>query len=234
MSTLMDILRFGSPESIVLYFGIAFIVFVYKAFFSEREVVRRKLRKAVRKYIGDVKSGEVVKIVGEVVYAGRTVKAGLSERECSFYHIEVEYYRPSGKTGSWIRMIDEKKRGDIVLRDETGYALIQDDRAQSVLHRDIEYTSGSFDHPLPEMEAFLKKHKKDDKTWLGFNRSMRYYEGVLEAGELCAASGKGVWMPTRKLNLNLPVDKVLVIRRAPQVETRISDHPEALEKPWFL
>jgi hypothetical protein len=225
--------RDTSPVSLALTGIIVVIGIIYHAFYSDKAQVRRRSQKTKRKKIREVKSGEVVKVVGEVVFAGRTVKTSLSGRECSYYRIEVKSYETSNYSVDrhWHTIIDESGRGDIVLTDGTGYVVVQSTKAQVVVFHDITYTSGTFDDALPEMEALLEKYKNKSTSWLGTNKQMRFYEGVLEEGELCAVIGKAVWMPASKLKLNLPVQEVLVIRSAPQVEVSISDDPVVLEEP---
>lgn len=226
----MNILLKGNlpPEAIAIVFiGIA-VVLLFRFVFSSKAKIRRKLRSMPRTNIADVKEGELVKVAGKIIFAGRTVQAGLSNRTCAYYHIEVEEYRSTGKSGRWLKIIDDRKRGDVVLFDGTGYAVLQGKEVQTLFYPDVKYRSGSFQEPLPEMEAYLEQHKKKGTNWLGFNKGMRYREGILEENELCAMAGVAIWLPAGKVRVDVPAERVLVIRGTPDVNCYISDHPDTI------
>jgi hypothetical protein len=221
------ILLYGRATPGRLLFGLVImcVVAVYQTYFSTKARIAKAIKKATVTRIAEVKSGQVVKVKGAITIAGRTVAAGLSGRECVYYEIVVE---EKGRH-SWMTLIEERKRGDVVLYDGSGYAMIRDHKAQTLFVPDVLYTSGTFDDALPEMEAFLNKHRMKSQDWLGLNKQLRYTEGILEEGELCVAVGKAVWMKTSAVGVKINADKILVINAAPDVKCYISDDPEVMD-----
>ncbi|HTF03895.1 MAG TPA: hypothetical protein VK826_07715 [Bacteroidia bacterium] len=212
-----------SPESFIVGAILLFVGLLYQSLFSNAARVKRALKNVQPKKIGDFKSGEVGKIKGQIVFAGRTIIAPLSGRECVYYHIEVEERNSGGKNSRWLPVIDEKKKADVVLFDGENYAVVVDRKAQTYIFPDASFTSGSFDDALPEMEKYLETHKKKSTGILGFNKTMRYTEGILEEDEWCAVAGQGRWVTPGKVRLKLPVERVLLISSAPNVEVFLTD-----------
>ena len=88
--------------------------------------IKRALRSIKPTPIRDVKDGKAVKIVGELVYAGRSIPSGLSLRACAYYSVQVQQFRNRGSRGGrWKEILREEKGVDFYLRDETGMALVR-------------------------------------------------------------------------------------------------------------
>lgn len=212
----------------LVIFAIVVIIFV-SSYFSRKAVVKRALRKAQEKRIGEFANGDSGKVVGEVVFAGETLAAPLSGRRCVYYHVIVEEYRSSGKSGHWHEIINEEQKGDIVLSDGTHYALVEFTVAKSYIVPDANYRSGFLNDATPELEAFLSQRGYSSTGLLGMNRSLRYKEGVLEHKETFAVAGKGQWSETKKHNLNIPAQRILVITPGEDGKLYLSDDPDTTE-----
>lgn len=74
----------------------------------------------------------------------------------------------------------------------------------------------------PQLESFLAKHGWKSTGLFGFNKSLRYAEGVFEEGKSVTVFGRGVWendgSGTRRLVISKPRDGQL----------RVSDNPSTL------
>jgi hypothetical protein len=194
-------------------------------YFSRKAVVQRALQKPGIKHIASFADGDSGKVVGEVVYAGKTIRAPLSKRKCSYYHVLVEEYRRSKSGGFWYTLVEEEDMGDVVIDDGTGYAIIDTGKTMCYLIPDANYTSETFEDATPVLEKFLERHKTKSTALFGFNRTLRYKEGILEEGEMFAVAGEGQWNETQDHKLNLPTKKVLVITAQDEEKVYLSDDP---------
>ena len=80
---------------------------------------------------------------------------------------------------------------DFVLDDGTGPAIVEVEDAQISVVMDARFRSGAFNDATPQLESFLAKHGWKSTGLFGFNKSLRYAEGVLEEGESVTVFGRG-------------------------------------------
>lgn len=95
----------------------------------------------------------------------------------------------SADTGSIVR---ERGGGDFFVCEGEHRALVKTDLAQPILDEDASFSSGFLNDATPELEAFLADRGHSSQGWV-FNKTMRYREGVVEAGETVAVVGVGRW-----------------------------------------
>ncbi len=76
----------------------------------------------------------------------------------------------------------------------------------------------------------LQSYGKDSTNLLGLNKSIRYREGALEAGELVAVLGRGRWQPDPDPNQKGGYrDRAMrLLIEAGEDELLISDQPSTL------
>ncbi len=176
---------------IVLFLG----YLVYRFFFTRAAIIKRRLRKAPRFSVWDFPEGEVGKIVGRLAYLGEPLKAPFTGRRCAQYRVVVEEQRSraGAQTGShWVSIIEDEHGRDFIVNDETGAALVRMRGAQVAVTKDTCFRSGTFrDKITPDLERFLARHGQESKSFFGFEKSLRYREGVLEEGEMVAVCGVG-------------------------------------------
>lgn len=226
MHSLLVLLR-ADPLFIFIVIGIVLAISAVGFYFSRKMVVLRNLRRAQGKQIRDFKDGDKGKISGHVVFAGETIYAPLTGRKCSYYYVLVEEYRSNGKSGSWHKIIEEERQGDVVLRDASGYAIIDTGKTMCYLVPDAKFESGSFNDPTPVLENYLRANNINPETWMGFNKKFRYREGILEKDEICTVSGEGQWNETKDHAINIPSPKVLVMTiNTEEEKVYLTDDPE--------
>ena len=171
-------------------------VAIRRAFTPERRI-KRLLRRFKPTPIRDAEDGRVVKIVGELVYAGRSIPTPLSLRQCAYYSIVVEEYRSRGRSGRWHPLIREEKGIDFYLRDATGMALVHiasDGKHFPALVHDRKARTSPILRNDPNLERFLAERGQTIEGTF-FRKNLRAYEGILEAGERVAVGGLARWMP---------------------------------------
>ncbi len=174
----------------------AVILFVLGAviagyYFSRDNRIKRAMRAAPLVAARDFQGDQLARLQGTLRYATEPLTAPLSGRSCALYVVQVEEYRSNGKSGSWHEIIREEEGREFFLDDDSGSAFVRPDGADTVLVKDAHFRSGTLNDATPGLEAFLNRNGTKSTGWL-FNRSLRYKEGVLEAGELVAVCGRGV------------------------------------------
>jgi hypothetical protein len=168
---------------------------VWQHFFNADARIKRALRGVARTAMRDVRDGAVGKVVGTLAYVGEPLVAPLTRRTCAYYLVLVEAWRSTGRSGYWAQIVREERRQDFALRDADGTrALVHIADARVSVVRDASFTSGTFKDPTPELEAFMSARGLTTRGWV-FNKSIRYMEGVLEAGESIAVGGLARWEP---------------------------------------
>jgi hypothetical protein len=180
-------------EGIFIFVIIAIIVvsvIVLISFVSKKAVVRRKLRKTPSKKISDLKNGDIAKTVGRVDCINKPLIAPLTNRKCAYYFVKVEKKVSSGKSSSWRQIIKEEVTENFLIKDDTGTAIVNVDNIKSYLIVDAKYSSGFLDDAPEHLEQYLKKHGHESVGFMGFNKTIRYREAVLEIGEQIAVVGK--------------------------------------------
>lgn len=210
---------------IILIAGLAVAAWL----FSKKAKVKRLLKKTPSMRIGEFLGGEAGRITGRVIFAGETLVAPLTGRKCSYYQVEVQEYRSSGKSGHWYTIINEERAGDIILNDGTNYCMIGKGTLKSYLNMDANYNSGTFKNATPELEAFLVSRGYKSTGLLGLNKSIRYKEGILEENEVFTAAGIGAWTTGRPSNVNLPGSRYLLLGPMPDGCIYLTDDQKMTE-----
>jgi len=201
-------------------------------YFNKRAVIKRKLKKAVGKKISDIVSGEIAKVVGKVEFAGEPLIAPLSARRCAYYYVLVEQQVSTGKSSHWNKLIEEEVGGKFVIRDGRHCAHIDSRNVKSVLVEDRQYSSGFGNDASAELERYLNDHGQKSEGTFGWNKTIRYKEGVLEEGELIAAMGRGEWKNAEQVQLPDTYDRVLEITSTEEEPVYLSDDPETVRTTY--
>ena len=201
----------------------------YAIFYSRKAVVKRALKKTPYRRISEFTQGEKGRVVGKIVFAGQVLTAPLSGRRCAAFHVVVEEYRRSGKSGSWVTIINEEVNGDIVINDGMGYAYVPPAGLKTYFVQDAKFSSGTFNDASQHLEAYLSRHGRASTGMLGFNKSIRYREGILEEHEIVAAVGTGTWGSASQRNLNIARDRILYMSPDEKGKLYLSDDPDVIK-----
>ncbi len=213
---------------IIFIFAIVIGSIIYGYYFSRKGVVRRKLNKVPLITIANFKDDQVAKVCGIAKFVKAPLVAPLSGRACTHYRIVVEERRSSGKSSSWHTIIESEQSSNFLIKDGSHYALLDRKNRKSYLVPDAKYNSGFLNDPTPELESFLNMHGHKSEGLFGMNKTIRYREGVLEEGEQVAVTGRGRWMDASQFNLDLGIEKVLVLVAPEGEEIYLSDDPKLI------
>jgi hypothetical protein len=210
---------------IFIFIGIVVVlIIIITQIFSKKAIVKRKLKKTPSKKINEFKDGDVAKLVGKVDCIHTVLTAPLSGRKCAYYFVKIEREVSSGKSGShWEKLIEEEIYDDFLVRDDSGIALINTVNIRSYIVFDAKYRSGFLDDATEDLELYLRKHGHESVNFLGFNKTLRYREAVLEIGEEISIVGKGYW---KENSLN---EKLLEIKQYDGFPVYLSDDQDTLD-----
>ncbi len=205
-----------------------------RVLFTRDRRVKRALRSVKPTPIRDARDGKAVKIVGELVYAGRTIEAALSRRACAYYSVRVEEYRSRGtRGGHWQQIVREDIGIDFYVRDETGTALVRIPGGNSTAFPALVWDKKARTSPIladdPDLARYLGQRGVSVEGSF-FRKNLRAYEGVLEAGERVAVGGLARWIPDPDAagGNYRETPKRLVLEASESLPLFLSDDPAAL------
>lgn len=173
---------------VMVTIGVAFALI--RLALSDTAKAERALREAQRATVADMVEGTTARLAGVVTSDG-TLRAPLTGRACVAYVARVEEHL--GKQG-WRTRVYEVRGVTFTIDDGTGRALIDPTSSTLLLEMDSTTRSGSLDDATPVEESFLARHGFASTGWW-LNKTLRYTEGVIEAGERVAVLGRGVREP---------------------------------------
>lgn len=217
-------------QTIFIFIVIIIIGVILSYLFSKKARIKRKLKNAEFKSLGDFKNGEIGKIVGHVQFLDEPLISPLSHRKCSYYYIHIEQRVSSGKNSHWKTLVEEEVSSKFFIREGTDLAFINDNNLKCYIVQDKSYSSGFWDDATENLEKFLDSKGHKSQGILGFNKKLRYNEGVLESEEKIAVYGKGIWKSAISLELPEKYEKVLEITSSEGVSIYLSDDPDTTLK----
>jgi hypothetical protein len=219
------LILFGFGEFMAAIASIGLFVLVISGIFFTKEMnVKRKLRNADGKRIGEVRDGECVKIKGSIVLSGKVLQAPFSGRKCAYFHVMVQHPGRHGPN----TIIEEELAGDVVLRNGIHYAIVDTGLIKSYIVTDKKYSSNLKRKPAPHLETFLNEHGYSTKGFWQWNHEYTFFEGILEKREVIAVFGKAQWRAAAEFGIDVPTDTVLHISSAEGNPVYLSDSPVAI------
>ncbi|MFW5739847.1 MAG: hypothetical protein ACOC1F_05730 [Myxococcota bacterium] len=206
-------------------------VAVYFRFRSRGARTRRLLQRRSRVPIAALQDGVPSKISGRLRYASEPLRAALTGRPCAVWEIEIEELTADRESIApvWQPFIVEQDARDFHVDDESGSVLVHTAFVRVTAVKDAQFWSGLLRDAPPQLEAYLQRHGERSKGKLGLNRTIRYREGVLEAGEQVTVLGvpraedePGVAHDYReqqqRLVMHGPADGFVVVSDAPDTQ----------------
>ncbi|MCA6361412.1 MAG: hypothetical protein IM638_00105 [Bacteroidetes bacterium] len=204
------------PLTPILLLITAIILRVLIWFFSKKEIVRSNLNRHNVSQISDCKDHEVVCVKGEIIGCQNLLTAPLSETSCVFYNSKIEEMK-YGATGKvmWNLLVDYIPRTSLIIYDGTGYAVVRTLSAIADIGFHGEMIINSVNDNSPGLSWLLNESSVSLTTASGKSKVLRCNEGVLYEGEEIKIKGLGIWIDTKELELDYPVDKMLVFEADP-------------------
>ena len=118
------------------------------------------------------------------------VQTPFSGRHAVWCRVTVQELRSSGRSSYWHTVLTEVDGRPFMVEDGSGQlARVLPHGANVILEKHSVATSGTFNDAAPHLEAFLQSRGLKSTSWVGFNKSMRYEEELLSAGDQLFALG---------------------------------------------
>ena len=149
------------------------------------------------------------------MFAGGTLNAPYSNRQCAYYFFNVtEFIKTHNRNRHRIakRILEEEKYGDIVIKNNEYYAIIDTLDSEIFLAEDAIYSSSVYVSNPKDFFEYLEKNNIETKTYWGITKNYEYDELILNEGKTVTVYGKAKWVSIRNYkNIRLNTDKLLLI-----------------------
>ncbi|GAB7255831.1 hypothetical protein [Polaribacter sp. OB-PA-B3] len=180
---------------IILIVVIFIIIVAY--YFSSKQVIIRTLAKTPNKPVGGLKTNSFTKVTGKALHVKQPLIAPFSKRKCVYYKITIQQKRNNGKNSHWRTLISDSKIQEFFIETKGEHVIVRPKlnpkNFKSYLVIDKKTSSGTFNKPTKEFLEVLKKYNIRSDGFLGFNKSLRYTEAIIELEEIVTVAGIAKW-----------------------------------------
>jgi hypothetical protein len=219
----------SNPLTFVLIIVAIVAIIAIAHYYNKENRILRELKKSRSTRIHRAKQNEYVKLIGKAVGGNNLLIAPLSKRPCLYYYVYVE------KKGdkSWRKYLSAEEKQDFFLDVDGERAIIKPamthfDFRLRYLVFDHEDSSGTFNDAKAHLESFLKQHDKSSTGFLGWNKTLRFKEGVIEPGETIAVKGIAEWKAIEEEIDGINYSKILTLKGIAEKKLIITDHPKGI------
>lgn len=198
-------------------------------YFNPKLVIKRALSKIPLKPVGSLRTNELTKVTGKALHVQEPLIAPLSKRKCVYYSIIIEQQTHTGKSSHWKTILSKEEIQDFFIDCRGDYVIVQPKKQPknfiSYLVPDKKATSGTFNDPTPEFESLLRRYNIDSTTFFGFNKQLRYKEGIIEVGETITVAGIAKWKELNAPIPEYPYSKIATLESNDKQKLLITDLP---------
>lgn len=204
-------------------------------YFNGKNVLLRTLKKIPHKTVGAFKTNEKTQVTGKALHVKEPLIAPFSKRKCIFYSIKIEQKKSNGKNSYWKTLVKEEDIQEFFIDTQGDFVIVEPQKHPknfiSHLVVDKTHKSGTFNDPTPEFRSLLKRYHIESETFFGFNKQLRYSEGIIEIGELITVAGLANFKSLKEPIPEYPYSKIATLIGNEKEKLIITDLPEArLEK----
>lgn len=219
------------PEIIIpLIIGAIITIATLSYYFGKKQSVLRALSKLKGKDILQFRTNEPTKITGKVLHVHEPFIAPFSKRKCVAFEYKIQQKKSSGKNSYWKTLVDEKNIQDFFVEQRGEVAMIKPStnpvNFKMYLVADKKVSSGFLNDPTPEFEALLSAYNINTVNMLGFNRTLRYTERILEVGETVTVGGVAKWKALDTTINGYNYSKIAALESTDQQKIIITDLPQ--------
>lgn len=197
-------------------------------------MIIRTLAKIPNKPASSLKTNELSKVNGKALHVKEPLIAPYSKRQCVFYQIIIEQKKSSGKRSHWKTIVKEERFQEFFIQTKNDFVIVQPQETPKnyicYLTKDKEQSSGTFNDPTPQFQAILNRYNIDAQNFFGFNKSLRYKEGIIAIGEDITVAGIAKWKTLSEPIPEYPYSKIATLVSSDQQKMIITDLPEVLQK----
>ncbi|MGC6432035.1 MAG: hypothetical protein ACON5F_13400 [Jejuia sp.] len=215
---------------IIAIIGIGFSAY----YFGKKQSILRKLSKLKRKDILQFRTNEPSKVTGKVLHVHEPFVAPFSRRKCVAYEFKIQQKKKRGKNSYWKTLIDEKNIQDFFIEQRGEVAMIKPQtnplNFDIYLVEDKRVTSGFLKDPSPEFQDLLGAYKIESTNILGFNKTLKYTERILEVGETVTVGGIAKWKAVDTTIEGYNYSKIATLESSTEQKIIITDLPDARDE----
>ncbi|PQJ79796.1 GIDE domain-containing protein [Polaribacter porphyrae] len=232
----MIFLIIDNIKFIILAVFIIIIIIIASSiyFFSTKQKIIRILSKLPIKQFGSLKANEFSRVKGKALHIKEPLVAPFSKRKCVFYSIKIEQKKSNGKSSHWKTLVKEEQIQDFFLEKNGDYVMVKPKQNpknyMSHLVIDKKVSSGTFNDASQEFEQLLKNYNIKSTGFLGFNKQIRYTEGIIEIGEEITVAGIAKWKNLKEPIKGFNYSKIVELESSEKQKLIITDLPNIKSK----
>ncbi len=219
---------------VVIALSIVGIIGLITHYFSVKNVIIRTLKKIPYKPASSLKTNELSKVSGKALHVKEPLIAPYSKRKCVFYQIEIQQKVSNGKSSHWKTIVSEERCQDFFINSNSDFVIVSPKEHPKnytcFLVKDQDQNSGTFNDPSPKFVALLQHYNINHTTLFGFNKRLRYKEGVIEIGETITVAGIAKWKSLSEPIPEYPYSKIATLESSDKQKLMITDLPDVIEK----
>lgn len=220
----------STPIIVILVIFVIAIIGFLVYYFNGKQVIIRTLSKIPHKPASSLKTNELSKVTGKALHVKEPLKAPYSGRHCVFYQIIIQQKVSSGKSSHWKTLVKEERFQDFFIDTNGDFVIIkpQDHPRNYICHlvKDKKQSSGTFNDPTPQFVSLLERYKIKPENYFGFNKRLRYEEGIIHVGERITVAGIAKWKTLSEPLPEYPYSKIATLESEGKQKLIITDLPE--------
>lgn len=198
-------------------------------YYSKKQVIIRFLKKLPDSSIRNISQNKLTKITGKALHVKEPLIAPLSKRKCVFYTMKIEKETSDEDSSTWETLVHEENVQEFFIEQNGEFLIIKPTQKpknyKSHFVTDRETSSGTFNNPSPKFEALLKYYNIKSTNFFGFNKALRYTEGIIEIGEMITVAGIAKWKNLKEPIEGYPYSKIAVLESTDKQKLIITDLP---------
>lgn len=176
---------------IELIFNIPFILL--EVFLSKEQRIKRKIKKTKLKPINKIKKGQYIKVQGQASIAKKYIFSPLQQEKCIGFHVNIGRQRSDYFEDDYI---NEEVCQDFYITHGQDKILVLGRNCTMNIKMKSVGSSGLFNDANHNLETFLKRHRTSS-TSFGFNKSLQFQEGTIQASDNVTVVGEAVNVQTK-------------------------------------
>lgn len=223
------------PLIFIVFIFVIVVAILLGYFFSKKQRILREISKFKAKDIQQFRVNELTKVSGKILEVETPFIAPLSKRKCVAYIFEVERQVKSGKSSHWQTLVKKEDIQEFFIEKRGELVMIKPSKTPSnydiYMEEDKKASSGTFNDPSLELQKVLDNFGVEATNWIGFNKTLRYTERILEIGETITVGGIAKWknLPSDNTIKGYNYSKIAALESTVNQKIIITDHPNAVE-----
>ena len=150
--------------------------------------------------------------MGRVVFGKSVLNAPISGRKCAYFRVTIEKYHSSNSDSGTDVLLDEHEFGEIIVFEENHYALIDLSNVKISVEADCFEEWNKFQSAPKAVAEFLASKGMTSNISMGLFDSLSCTEAVISEGKELVVAGKGYWADVAELGLDIPAQRILVMK----------------------